>query len=322
MRVCVTGAAGFIGSHLVEALAREGCEVVAIDCLTDFYPPERKRAHVAGLLRHPRLDWRWEDLLEADLATLLDGCDAVLHQAGQPGVRASWGDRFRNYVERNVLATQRLLEACVTAGVRRVVYASTSSVYGDAPPPWREDGPTRPLSPYGVSKLAGEGLCACYERRHGLQVVSLRYFTVYGPRQRPDMAVARFIDAILRGRPIPLLGDGAQARDFTYVDDVVAANLAALRRPVCGPVNVGGGGPVPLRDVIAALAAIAAEHGLPEPTIAREAPRDAADPDLTWADLARARRELGYQSTVDLAEGLRRQFAWQLALTGRSSEGG
>jgi nucleoside-diphosphate-sugar epimerase len=235
-RCLVTGVAGFIGSHLAERLLQEGYEVVGIDCFTDYYAREAKKANLAGLSGQPHFHFAEMDLCSADLHCALEGVDCVFHHAAQPGVRASWGETFRIYVEDNVLASQRLLEACKGSAVRRFIYASSSSVYGDAKDlPVTEDSPTRPVSPYGVTKLAGEHLCYLYRTSFGVPTVALRYFTVYGPRQRPDMAFNRFIAAICHGQPIQVYGDGEQSRDFTFVADAVQANLLALRADLSSP---------------------------------------------------------------------------------------
>ncbi len=250
MAYVVTGAAGFIGSHLAETLLARGHEVRAVDCLTPYYDPRLKEENAA------RLDLERVDLAEDELD--LDGADAVLHLAGQPGVR-SFGTVFADYLRDNVLATQRVLEAAAAAGVR-VVLASSSSVYGDAERfPTGEDVEPRPVSPYGVTKLACEHLARTYARSFGADVVTLRYFTVYGPRQRPDMAFARMMTALAAGRPFELYGDGARSREFTYVADAVAATIAALDAPAGSVYNVGGGSEASMDEAIAAL-----ERGLAE----------------------------------------------------------
>jgi len=253
----VTGAAGFIGSHLAERLLAAGWEVVGVDCFTDYYPRAAKEANLEGLRGQPGFRLVEMDLNSAALGALLQGIDTVFHQAGQPGVRASWGRSFEPYLRSNILATQALLEAALhlKRPLRRFVFASSSSVYGDAPQlPVREDTLPQPISPYGVTKLAAEHLCSLYTRL-GVPAVSLRYFTVYGPRQRPDMAFHRFIRAVLEGREIEIHGDGEQTRDFTYVMDIVDANLSAAAAPaerVVGRVyNLGGGSRVTVNEVIA-----------------------------------------------------------------------
>lgn len=309
MRSVVTGAAGFIGSHLAEHLVALGHEVVGIDCFTPYYDAAIKRANLAMLLDDPHFHLVAADLATVELRPLLRGADYVFHLAAQPGVRASWGDHFAEYTARNILATQRLLEAIKDLPVRKLVFASSSSVYGNAPLPMCEAAPPRPISPYGVSKLAAEHLCLLYEASHGLPVVALRYFTVYGPRQRPDMAIHRFIRAIARGERISLYGDGDRSRDFTYVDDVVRATTQAALSPASGmALNIGGGSRIALRDLISALAA---SIGCP----ARVAHLDDQRGDVahTTADCAQARRVLGFAPSVGIAEGLRRQVAWQLA---------
>jgi nucleoside-diphosphate-sugar epimerase len=307
MRCVVTGSAGFIGSHLAESLVRDGHEVVGIDCFTDYYAREIKERNLASLRDDRRFRLVEGQLQDLDLAPLLDGADQVFHLAAQAGVRASWGREFAHYTEHNVLATQRLLEAALAARTPRFVYASSSSVYGDAPSlPLREDAECRPLSPYGVTKLAAEHLARLYQRNHGLATVSLRFFTVYGPRQRPDMAFHRFLAAARDGRALTVYGDGLQTRDFTFVDDIVSATRAAALSGQPGSVyNVGGGVRVALRDVL----------GLIEQMTARRLRIDRDDAQKgdmrdTFADTSAAARDLGFHSTVPLAEGLTREWAW------------
>jgi nucleoside-diphosphate-sugar epimerase len=232
VHVLVTGSAGFIGSHTVERLLADGHRVRGVDCFTDNYDPQLKRANAALVADHPDHELIEADLVTADPNELLDGIDAVLHLAGQPGVRDSWADGFSTYVDRNIVATQRLLEAATGRDLSRFAAASSSSVYGDAETyPTTEAALPRPVSPYGVTKLAAEHLCTLYAANFGVPTVSLRYFTVYGPRQRTDMALRRMIDLTLAGEPFPLYGDGSVSRSFTYVADVVEANLAALFHP-------------------------------------------------------------------------------------------
>ncbi|MCV2491796.1 NAD-dependent epimerase/dehydratase family protein [Geodermatophilus sp. YIM 151500] len=305
----LTGAAGFIGSHLAERLVADGCSVRGVDAFTDTYAPAQKRDNVALVSADPRLELVTADLARDDLSGLLDGVDAVVHLAGEPGVTASWGTAFATYVERNVVATQRLLEAATAAGVRRFVYASSSSVYGPEIGPLTESAVPRPLSPYGASKLAGEVLVGAYAQQRGLSTVSLRYFSVYGPRQRPDMAAHRFIEALLDGRPVPVHGDGRQARDFTYVADVVAATAAALTAPVpTGTVlNVARGEPVEVRELIAVLAE---ELGV-APRVERR-PERAGDTPRTEGRADAARAGLGWEPLTDLRTGLRQQIEWHM----------
>ncbi|HKZ32202.1 MAG TPA: NAD-dependent epimerase/dehydratase family protein [Vicinamibacteria bacterium] len=307
MKAVVTGAAGFIGSHLASSLLEAGQEVLGIDCFTDYYPRALKEANLAPLRDHARFRLVEERLQDAELPRHLEGASAVFHLAAQAGVRASWGREFAHYTEHNVLATQRLLEAALEAGRPRIVYASSSSVYGDAPVlPLREDSPCRPVSPYGVTKLAGEHLALLYHRNHGLPTVSLRFFTVYGPRQRPDMAFHRFLKAARDEQPITLFGDGSQTRDFTYVDDIVTAVRAAALsgRPGC-VYNVGGGERVALNEVLRLIESVTDKHL----QVQRREPQ-MGDMKDTFADTSAASRDLGFRSTVGLAEGLAREWQW------------
>lgn len=307
MKVVVTGAAGFIGSHVAESLVRDGHEVVGIDCFTDYYPRPAKEENLRILRQSDRFRLVEARLQDADLVPLLDGASHVYHLAAQAGVRASWGREFAHYTDHNVLATQLLLEAALGAGRPTVVYASSSSVYGDAPSlPLREDGPCQPVSPYGVTKLAAEHLAALYHRCHGLPTVSLRFFTVYGPRQRPDMAFHRFLKAARDRGAISLFGDGQQTRDFTYVDDIVSAVREAPLSGHPGSVyNVGGGERIALHEVLRLVETVT---GRPLRIERQEAQK--GDMRDTFADTAAARRDLGFRSTVPLAEGLLREWEW------------
>jgi len=307
VKVVVTGAAGFIGSHVAESLVRDGYEVVGIDCFTDYYPRPAKEENLRLLRQSDRFRLVEARLQDAELLPLLDGASHVYHLAAQAGVRASWGREFAHYTDHNVLATQLLLEAALRAGRPTVVYASSSSVYGDARSlPLREDGPCQPVSPYGVTKLAGEHLSLLYHRCHGLPTVSLRFFTVYGPRQRPDMAFHRFLKAARDGGAIALFGDGQQTRDFTYVDDIVAAVRAAALSGRPGSVyNVGGGERIALHEVLRLVETVT---GRPLQIERQEAQK--GDMRDTFADTAAARRDLGFRSTVPLAEGLAREWEW------------
>src|SRR3990172_4101173 len=256
MKCLVTGAAGFIGSRLAEALVARGNQVVGIDAFTPYYSPELKEANLAGLRYSRGFTLIRGHLLDLYLLPLLQGVDVVFHEAGQAGVRASWGAEFSSYIRDNVLSTQALLKAAKNSSVKRIVYASSSSVYGEAKSlPVKETDLPQPLSPYGVTKLAAEHLCHLYWQNHGVPVVSLRYFTVYGPHQRPDMAFHRFIKALLQDEEITLNEDGNQSRDFTYIADAVEATLRAGERPeIEGQVmNVAGGNPVTINHVLALL---------------------------------------------------------------------
>lgn len=307
MKALVTGSAGFIGSHLVEELLHQGYEVVGIDSFEDYYPRPLKEANLAKALSHPAYSFVEGNLLTADLENILNGVDYVFHQAAQAGVRASWGKSFEVYVQNNILATQRLLEATKGSGIRKLVYASSSSVYGDTSDmPLRETGITQPVSPYGVSKLAAEHLCQLYTKNFQVPTVSLRYFTVYGPRQRPDMGFHKFMRAALLGQPIALYGDGTQTRDFTYVSDIVRANIAAATSPVAGEVfNIGGGARVSLMHVFDVIGKLTGS----ELDLRREG-FQSGDVMHTWADLSKAERLLNYHPTVSLEEGLTHMVSW------------
>ena len=250
MHAVVTGAAGFIGSHLCAHLLDHGDEVVGVDCLTDYYDPRRKEANLATLSGRKGFTEQRLDLTTASFSALFDQADVVYHLAGQPGVRGSWGDRFPPYLSRNVLATQRVLEAARTASLWKVVYASSAAVYGTPERfPTDEDQPPQPISPFGVTTLAAEHLCELYRKTSGVSTVSLRLFTVYGPRQRPDMSFHRLVDSALRQEPFLLYGDGEQSRDFTYVDDVVTAMRQAALSPWTGVANIGGGSRTTMNEV-------------------------------------------------------------------------
>jgi len=310
-RALVTGCAGFIGSHLCERLVADGVEVVGVDCLTDYYPSTLKLANVSRLHDEERFTMARCDLSQADLTPVLDGVDVVYHLAAQAGVRGSFGETFSTYVRHNIHATQRLMEAAIaTARPPRVVYASSSSVYGSAESfPTAETVSPQPVSPYGVTKLATEGLAHAYHSSDALPVVGLRLFTAYGPRQRPDMAFTRFVLAALAGRPLEVLGDGHQRRDFTFVADVVDGILAAAAHGLPGRVyNLGGGTPVELRDVIATLREL-----VDRPLRVEHRPVARGDVRATCADGALARAELGFVPETPLREGLEAQVEWALA---------
>lgn len=305
-RILVTGAAGFLGSHLVDRLLEAGHEVVGLDCFADYYSRAVKQQNLSRALSHERFWFVEGDLLRLDLDGLLEGVDKVAHLAGEPGVRSSWGERFSVYTERNVQTTQRLLEAASQNRRKHVVYASSSSVYGpDNGGPVSEEAPRRPASPYGLSKLAAEELIRLYGREREVPATILRYFTVYGPRQRPEMALSRFISLASRGAPVEVFGDGAQSREMTYVSDVVDATVAALEAQPRGlprAYNVGGGARTTVRDLARLVGEVTGEcleirHGPPVPGDVRS----------TWADLGRAARELGYEPRVSLVEGIEAQ---------------
>lgn len=303
----VTGAAGFIGSHLAEALVARGYRVIGIDAFVDFYPRSMKEINLAKLRQASTFQFIEADLRSADLATLFRGVDYVFHQAAQAGVRTSWGEGFTTYVEHNVLATQRLLEAAKNSKIRRVIYASSSSVYGDTLDlPAGENSRPAPISPYGVTKLAAEHLCRLYTTEHGLPTISLRYFTVYGPRQRSDMAFHKFIRAILRDEPITVYGDGEQSRDFTYVGDIVEANLSAMYHGRAGACyNLGGGTRVTVNEVLRLLQQI-----IGKPAHVVYDSRQPGDAAHTAADTSAARTDLGFAPVYTLIDGLRLEANW------------
>ena len=304
---------GFVGSHLAERLLADGHEVCGIDAFIDYYPRSIKESNVAKLRSQKNFTFVEDDLLFTNLQKLLEGVDAIFHQAAQAGVRASWGSDFQRYTDCNILATQRLLEAAMfVKTLQRFVYASSSSVYGNTNVlPIHENVTPQPVSPYGVTKLAAEHLCVLYHRNFGVPTVSLRYFTVYGPRQRPDMAFNRFCHAILRHQPIHLFGDGTQTRDFTYISDIVEANiLAATRQNATGEVfNIAGGSRVTMLDVVESLREIS---GSAVQVIFEN--KQHGDVDHTYADTHLAEQVIGYHPQVTLQEGLAREFEYFKAL--------
>ena len=305
MLALVTGAAGFIGSHLSESLLADGHDVVGIDSFTDYYARWIKERNLETARSHNAYRFVEGDLTELELDPLIDGADTVYHLAAQAGVRSSWGKSFEVYLRDNILATQRLLEA--SKGLSKFVYASSSSIYGDAENyPTPETALPKPVSPYGVSKLAGEHLCHLYWRRSGIPTVALRFFTVYGPRQRPDMAFHIFCRKLLSGSPIQIFGDGEQSREFTFVQDIVRALRQASERGAAGGVyNVGGGSETTLNATVRLLMDIAGKTAPLEHT-----ERQPGDARRTVADSTRARRDLGYAPEIGLEEGLRAELAY------------
>jgi UDP-glucose 4-epimerase len=307
LKCLVTGAAGFIGSHLTERLISRGDEVVGIDGFLANYSRERKLSQIAELDGHEGFRLVEGVLQDLDLTELLDGVDSVFHLAALPGVRPSWGKAFPDYADNNLRATQCLLEACLGAGVPRLAYASSSSVYGDTDRlPMHEDALTLPFSPYGVTKLAAEHMARLYYRNFGLETVSLRYFTVYGSRQRPDMAIERFLRAVAGGGSVTVYGDGEQSRDFTHVSDIVEATLRAAARGTPGRVyNVGGGSRVTLNELIGLIEDVTG-GALPVERV----PAKPGDVRATLADCGRAKDDLGFIPRIGLEEGLEEQWAW------------
>ena len=309
VRSIVTGAAGFIGSHLVDRLLTLDHEVVGVDCFTDYYSRRLKNANLAQVRDDARFRLIEGDLLELDLATLLEGADYVFHTAGQAGVRPSWGEHFAGYIQNNIAATQRLLEAAKAAELQKLVFASSSSVYGNAKVlPVTEAMLPEPVSPYGVTKLAAEHLCSLYAQVYGVPAVSLRLFTVYGPRQRPEMAIQRFLTAALHQERVAIYGDGTQTRDFTFVDDVVDAHLLALKAPPDERVfNICGASQISVNDLVALVREVTAR---PVQVTYQEAGR--GDALHTLGDNARAGRVLGFHPRGRLADGVEAQWRWLL----------
>jgi len=308
MQYGVTGAAGFIGSHLAEALIAAGHEVVGFDCFTDYYARDIKERNLSGALRQPGFRFVDARIQDADLAALLHDRTHIFHLAAQAGVRKSWGRDFSIYTVNNIEATQVLLEAATRMpSLERLVYSSSSSVYGDrVAMPMREDALPEPVSPYGVSKLAAEQLCYLYFANFKVPAVSLRYFTVYGPRQRPDMAFHKFLRAAALGEPIGVYGDGDQTRDFTFISDAVNANVLAATRGVPGRVyNIGGGSRVSVNDVLAMIQRVTGRTLRVNVDSVQK-----GDMRHTYADTSRALADLGYAPTVGLEQGLAAEYPW------------
>lgn len=307
MKCLVTGVAGFIGSHLAERLLQEGYEVIGLDCFTDFYPRWIKQRNLTALEGQPCFQLVEDDLNRINLNQLLDGVGIIFHLAAQAGVRTSWGENFSEYLKHNIQATQKILEAVKERKIEKFIFASSSSVYGLSPVfPMVENGPVQPISPYGVTKLAAEQLCFLYFKNYDVPTVSLRFFTVYGPRQRPDMAFHKFFVALLKEEIIPIYGDGHQTRDFTFIDDIVEANILALKRGRVGEVyNIGGGHQKELAKVIELM----------EEITGRKAKINWLEPQKgdvvhTLACIDKAKMELGYNPRADLENGLRQQWSW------------
>jgi len=307
MKCLVTGAAGFVGSSLCDRLVSKGNTVIGLDCFLNYYPRALKELNLSALNNNKNFSLVEADILGADLPKLLDGVDVVFHQAGQAGVRASWGEYFKTYTDNNILATQKLLEAARSLKKPpRIVYASSSSVYGDAESyPTHEKMVPSPLSPYGVTKLAAEHLVSLYASQFGLNTISLRYFTVFGPRQRPDMAFTKFCYKALKGEEIVIFGDGNQSRDFTFIDDIVSANLLAAEAGKSGGVyNIGGGTNATVNEVLDIL------KKLSGPLSIRYSEKMVGEARKTSADTTKAKVDLGFSPKVSLEEGIAAQYQW------------
>ncbi len=307
MRCLVTGVAGFIGSHLAERLLELGYEVTGVDAFIDYYPKHIKLANLSNIMDNPNFKFIEGDLNKIKLKELLKGNEYIFHQAAQAGVRASWGKEFKIYTDCNILATQAMLEACLGKNIKKFVYASSSSIYGETQElPMREANYVQPISPYGVTKLAGEYLVYLYTKNFGIPTISLRYFTVYGPRQRPDMAFYKFIKACIEDKDLIIYGDGEQTRDFTYISDIVEANIKAAKSEAVGEIyNIGGGSRVSINQVLNILEAIIGKK-----IKRKDIDTQKGDVRHTYADISKARMCIGYKSRVGLEEGLRKQYEW------------
>jgi UDP-glucose 4-epimerase len=307
MNYLVTGAAGFIGSHLCKKLIHDGAHIIALDAFTDFYSRSIKEKNIQPLVNHPRFELIIADILEIDLDSIMNKVDVVFHLAAQPGVRTSWGADFSIYTRNNIDATQKLLEAAKTSKLKKFIYASSSSVYGLSPElPMTETSTLHPYSPYGVTKLAAENLCFLYHKNYGVPCVSLRFFTVYGPGQRPDMAFHKFFRSISKDEEITVFGDGQQTRDFTYIDDIIWANLSSIENGKVGEnYNLGGGTRKKLADIIPLLEDIC-EKSIKIQNVA--GPK--GDVRHTFANIQKAKDDLKYEPNTALEEGLRAEWEW------------
>lgn len=303
----VTGCAGFIGSHLCERLLNEGYKIIGIDCFTDYYERNLKEKNLYSFIGNSNFFFVEKDLLKVSLSNYLEDIDFVFHQAGQPGVRGSWGREFDLYTNNNILATQYILESVKNYPIKKMVYASSSSIYGNTKElPMREDFLPKPFSPYGVSKLSAENLCNLYYQNYGVPVVSLRYFTVYGPRQRPEMAISLFIQKIIKGETLFIYGDGFQGRDFTYIDDIVSANILAAKSSVKGEIlNVGSGHPIKLIELVRLLENIIGKKA--DIKFVEKQKGDVCD---TYADISKIKKLLKFRPVTSIEEGLKSQVEY------------
>ncbi|TCO71027.1 NAD-dependent epimerase/dehydratase family protein [Marinisporobacter balticus] len=306
-KALVTGCAGFIGSHLCENLLDRGYQVIGIDCFTDYYDRNLKVKNLYACIGNDDFFFIENDLREVKLYDYLKDIDFIFHQAGQPGVRGSWGNEFDVYTKNNILATQYLLEHVKNHPIKKMVYASSSSIYGNIKElPMREGDLPKPFSPYGVSKLAAENLCNLYHENYGVPVISLRYFTVYGPRQRPEMAISLFIQKILKGETISIYGDGNQGRDFTYIDDIVCANILVAKSSLEGETfNVGSGHPIKVIDLIGIL-----ENIIGKKANIKFIEKQKGDVRDTYADISEIQNRLDFKPTFSIEEGLRNQVEY------------
>jgi nucleoside-diphosphate-sugar epimerase len=303
MEVLVTGCVGFIGSHLVDKLLGQGYEVIGMDCFSDYYSREIKKKNISNALENKDFELIEEDILEMNV---FPDVDYVFHLAAQAGVRASWGKSFEIYTRDNIEVTQRLLEFYKDKDIKKFVYASSSSVYGDAELPMREKSLLKPVSPYGVTKLAGENLCYLYWKNYNVPTVSLRYFTVYGPRQRPDMAIHKFVKAIVNNGEIIIYGDGTQTRDFTYVEDAVEANLLVAKSDsVSEAFNIGGGSRISVNELIKKIEDVTEKKARVKYVETQKG--DARD---TWADIRKVEEKINWKPNVKIEDGLKRFANW------------
>ncbi len=306
MQCVVTGSAGFIGSHLAERLIDLGNNVIGIDSFSDYYDKQIKRSNIEKLLKNKNFVLIEGDILNLDLDKAMDKAEYIFHQAAQPGVRHSWGKNFDFYIRNNIMATLKILELLKDKKIKKLIYASSSSLYGDTNLPMREDSVLRPVSPYGVTKLAAENLCYLYWKNYKIPIVALRYFTVYGPRQRPDMAFHKFIKAILKDEEIIIYGSGKQTRDFTYISDIVDANIKAMESNVSGEIfNVGGGGQISLSETLRIL-----EQIIGKSSNVQYIAQQKGDVKDTHADISKAKKMLRYIPQIKLSEGLKQEVDW------------